>query len=105
MKTFLITISLAFCSICNAQDFQSRANDKANFVLPINDKAIPIQWRGAYVSFDAMNRFSDRFSRMNYGVSMNAAFGYKQYNLRLEGFAPFSSEAWVYRIKLEYRFL
>lgn len=71
--------------------------------IPETKKALPLEWRGAFLSFDAANRFSDRFSRMSYGVSASTMLGYKQYNFRAEFIAPLSEQAWLYRLRFEYQ--
>ncbi len=66
-------------------------------------RALPFEWRGAFVSFDAANKFGNHFVKMEFGASANVVIGYKQYDLRFETIAPLSSQGWSYRLRLEYQ--
>ena len=64
---------------------------------------LPLEWRGMWLSFDAQNRFQDKFSQMRYGFGASAMIGYKNYNFRAEAIMPISNDAWLYRVKFEYQ--
>lgn len=68
-----------------------------------NVAKLPLEWRGAWLSLDAQNRFKDNISKINYGLAGSTVIGYKNYNLRMEAIAPISDDAWLYRVRIEYQ--
>lgn len=71
--------------------------------MPETNKSLPLEWRGAYVMVDAVNRFDTQFVKMDFGASICAALGYKQYNFRFEAVAPLSAQGWSYRLRFGYQ--
>lgn len=71
--------------------------------ISVQPTKLPLEWRGAFLSFDAENRYKDRFSQMNYGVAASAVIGYKQYSIQFETIAPLSAQDWLYRVNFKYQ--
>lgn len=108
MKTIILfLVLLSSMALVNSPALSQDATGKTvmskGYVVPQSKSALPLEWRGAFISFDATNGFKEKFSRINYGVSSSAVLGYKNYSFRAEAVAPLSAQGWTYRLRFEYQ--